>query len=166
MVEKHFRITIGKTGMSWGCRHERIRAEARFDRIYVIRTSLEGVEPDAAVASCRRLSTVERAPDGQAQRNLPRSTDGQPLGVSPGGKRKAATERTSGGLVVHSSGTLLDDISGVVLNWGAPPRTTGHRPGDPDAADPDPGQGPQAAGRHPPSICSHKRDGTISGPGA
>ena len=76
MVEKHFGITIGEISMGWVGRHGRIRAEARFDGIHVIRTSLEEIEPDAAIASCRRLSTVERAPDRQEQLNLPRSTDG------------------------------------------------------------------------------------------
>ena len=116
MVEKHFGITTGEISMSRVRRHERIRAEARVDGIHVIRTSLEEIEPEAAVASCRRLSTLERAPDRQGQLNLPRSKDGQPLGVSPGGKRTADTERTSDGLVVHSPRALLDDLSGVVPN--------------------------------------------------
>lgn len=76
MVGKHFGITIGEISMGWVRRHGRIRAEARFDGIHVIRTSLEEIEPDAAVASCRRLSTVERAPDRQERPDLPRSTDG------------------------------------------------------------------------------------------
>lgn len=38
------------------------------------------------------------------------------IGVSPGGKRKADTERTSDGLVVQSPRALLDDLSGVVPN--------------------------------------------------
>ena len=60
-VEKHFEITIGETSMSWARRHEKIAAEARFDGIYVIRTSLKEIEPDAAVAAYKSLSTVERA---------------------------------------------------------------------------------------------------------
>ena len=47
--------------MSCISRSEKIRAEARFDGIYVIRTSLEEIGPDAAVAACKSLSTVERA---------------------------------------------------------------------------------------------------------
>ena len=47
--------------MSRARRHGKIAAEARFDGIYVIRTSLEEIEPDAAVAACKSLSTVERA---------------------------------------------------------------------------------------------------------
>ena len=60
-VEKHFEITIRDTSMSWVRRHEKIAAEARFDGIYVIRTSLEDIEPDAAVAAYKSLSAVERA---------------------------------------------------------------------------------------------------------
>ena len=47
--------------MSWVRRHEKIAAEARFDGVYVIRTSLEDIEPDAAVAAYKSLSAVERA---------------------------------------------------------------------------------------------------------
>ena len=60
-VEKHFEITIDDTSMSWVRRHEKIAAEARFDGVCVIRTSLEDIEPDAAVAAYKSLSAVERA---------------------------------------------------------------------------------------------------------
>ena len=60
-VGKHFEITIGETDMSWTRRHESIAAEARFDGVCVIRTSLKDIGPDAAVAVYKCLSAVERA---------------------------------------------------------------------------------------------------------
>ena len=60
-VEKHFEITIGDSSMSWARRQEKIAAEARFDGIYVVRTSLGEIEPEAAVSAYKSLSMVERA---------------------------------------------------------------------------------------------------------
>ncbi|MDE0081804.1 MAG: hypothetical protein OXT72_04040 [Gammaproteobacteria bacterium] len=57
-VEKHFEITIGDESMSWARRQEKIAAEARFDGVYVVRTSLEEIEPEAAVSAYKSLSMV------------------------------------------------------------------------------------------------------------
>lgn len=51
-------------------------------------------------------------PAARTQRNTPV----EKAQVSPGAKRKADTKRTPDGLPVHSSETLLDDLSGFVLN--------------------------------------------------
>ena len=60
-VEKHFDITITDTSFSWRRRQERIDREARFDGVYVVRTSLTDIAPDAAVEAYKSLATVERA---------------------------------------------------------------------------------------------------------
>ena len=60
-VEKHFEITIDDKSMSWARRQEKIAAEARFDGVYVVRTSLEEIEPEAAVSAYKSLSMVDRA---------------------------------------------------------------------------------------------------------
>ena len=60
-VEKHFDITITDTSFTWRRRQNRIDREARFDGIYVIRTSLAEIAPDAAVEAYKSLATVERA---------------------------------------------------------------------------------------------------------
>ncbi len=60
-VEKHFQITITDHRMSWSRRHDRIEAEARFDGVYVIRTSLSDIKSEAAVEASMSLSKVERA---------------------------------------------------------------------------------------------------------
>ena len=62
-VEKHFEITIDSRRITWQRRHHRIAEEARFDGVYVIRTSLpqEAMGAAAAVETYKRLSTVERA---------------------------------------------------------------------------------------------------------
>ena len=60
-VEKHFQITITDHRMSWSRRHDRIEAEARFDGVYVIRTSLSDIKSEAAVEASKSLSKVERA---------------------------------------------------------------------------------------------------------
>ena len=60
-VEKHFQITITDHRMSWSRRHDRIEAEARFDGVYVIRTSLSDIKSEAAIEAYQSLSQVERA---------------------------------------------------------------------------------------------------------
>ena len=60
-VEKHFDITITDTSFTWRRRQHKIDQEARFDGIYVIRTSLAEIAPDAAVEAYKSLATVERA---------------------------------------------------------------------------------------------------------
>ena len=60
-VEKHFDITITDSSFSWRRRQERIDREARFDGVYVVRTSLEDIAPDAAVEAYKSLAVVERA---------------------------------------------------------------------------------------------------------
>ena len=60
-VEKHFDITITDTSFTWRRRQDKIDREARFDGIYVIRTSLAQIAPDAAVEAYKSLATVERA---------------------------------------------------------------------------------------------------------
>ena len=60
-VEKHFAITITDTSFTWSRRQEKIDREARLDGIYVIRTSLEDIAPDAAVEAYKSLAAVERA---------------------------------------------------------------------------------------------------------
>ena len=60
-VEKHFDITITDSSFSWRRCQERIDREARFDGVYVVRTSLEDIAPDAAVEACKSLASVERA---------------------------------------------------------------------------------------------------------
>ena len=62
-VEKHFRITITDTSMTWERRERKIADEARLDGIYAIRTSLpaESVGANDAVAAYKSLSRVERA---------------------------------------------------------------------------------------------------------
>ena len=163
-VEKHFDITIDDTSMSWARRHEKIAAEARFDGICIIRTSLGDIEPDAAVAAYKSLSRVERAfrvaksnlrvrpvyvctedhvrghvflcmlsyyvewhmrqrlapllfeDDDRPAARAGRKTPVEKARVSPSAKRKTDTKRTPDGFPVHSFETLLDDLSGVVLN--------------------------------------------------
>ena len=60
-VEKHFDITITDTTFFWRRRQDKIDQEARLDGIYVIRTSLADIAPDAAVEAYKSLATVERA---------------------------------------------------------------------------------------------------------
>ena len=60
-VEKHFDIAIEENGMTWARREEAIEAEARFDGIDVIRTSLDTITPNDAVESYNSLATVEHA---------------------------------------------------------------------------------------------------------
>ena len=62
-VEKHFEITITETSLTWKRRLPRIRDEARFDGVYVIRTSLspEAIGAEAAVEAYKNLSGVEWA---------------------------------------------------------------------------------------------------------
>ncbi len=62
-VEKHFEITIGKRRMTWRRRQGKIESEARFDGIYVIRTSLPAgaMGAGATVEAYKSLATVERA---------------------------------------------------------------------------------------------------------
>ena len=61
MVGKHFEITTGDESMSWARRQEKIAAEARFDGVHVVRTSLGEIEPEAAVSAYESHSMVERA---------------------------------------------------------------------------------------------------------
>ncbi len=62
-VEKHFDITIEPTALHWTRRHQDIDDEARFDGLYVIRTSLpaNALDAHATVAAYKSLATVERA---------------------------------------------------------------------------------------------------------
>ncbi len=60
-VEKLFDITIADNILTWRRRKERIEDEARFDGIFIVRTSLEGMAPNAVVEAYKSLSTVERA---------------------------------------------------------------------------------------------------------
>ena len=63
-VEKHFDITVHDAGMDWARNPDRIRAEARLDGIYVVRTSLDPVAigAQAAVEAYKKsLAGVERA---------------------------------------------------------------------------------------------------------
>ena len=60
-VEKHFAIAVAERSLTWRRRQKKIDDEARFDGIYVVRTSLEDIEPAAAVEAYKSLSTVERA---------------------------------------------------------------------------------------------------------
>ena len=62
-VEKHFDITVHDAGMDWARNPDRIRAEARLDGIYVVRTSLDPATmgAQAAVAAYKSLAGVERA---------------------------------------------------------------------------------------------------------
>ena len=60
-MEKHFEITIGEASLDWRRREDRIADEARLDGVYVIRTSLEDLGAEDAVAAYKSLSTVERA---------------------------------------------------------------------------------------------------------
>ena len=62
-VEKHFEITIVEDRITWQRRRRKIEDEARFDGIYVIRTSLpaETIGTAAAVEAYKSLATVERA---------------------------------------------------------------------------------------------------------
>ena len=60
-IERHFEITVDDESMTWARRQEKIAAEARFDGVYVVRTSLVEIEPEAAVSAYKSLSVVDRA---------------------------------------------------------------------------------------------------------
>ena len=62
-VEKHFHLTVTDDDLQWSRNRERIKAEARLDGIYVIRTNLDtaAIDTHAAVAAYKSLSQVERA---------------------------------------------------------------------------------------------------------
>ena len=62
-VEKHFDITVHDAGMDWERNKDRIKAEARLDGIYVVRTSLDpaAMGAQAAVEAYKSLAGVERA---------------------------------------------------------------------------------------------------------
>ena len=62
-VEKHFDIVIRDDGMDWARSSERIKAEARLDGIYVVRTSrgTGTIGLEAVVEAYKSLSCVERA---------------------------------------------------------------------------------------------------------
>ena len=61
-VAKHFNLTITDDSLTVGRKHDQIRAEARLDGIYVIRTPVPAGDLDAAgtVAAYKNLSRVER----------------------------------------------------------------------------------------------------------
>ena len=163
-VEKHFEITIDDTSLVWQRRHRKIADEARFDGIYVIRTSLPDIKADTAVLAYKSLATVERAfrtaksdlsvrpifvysedqirahvflcmlayyiewhmrrrlvpllfeDDDRLAAHAERTTPVEPARVSHAAREKARTKRTPDGFPVHSFRTLIDDLSGVVLN--------------------------------------------------
>ncbi len=162
--EKHFEITIDDTSLVWQRRHRKIADEARFDGIYVIRTSLPDIKADTAVLAYKSLATVERAfrtarsdlsvrpifvysedhvrahvflcmlayyiewhmrrrlapllfeDDDRLAAHAERTTPVEPARVSHAAREKARTKRTPDGFSVHSFRTLIDDLSGVVLN--------------------------------------------------
>ena len=60
-VEKHFDLTVTDDDLQWSRNREKIKAEARLDGIYVIRTNLDtaAIDTHAAVAAYKRQ--VERA---------------------------------------------------------------------------------------------------------
>ena len=62
-MAKHFAIEIGEAKFSYQRKEEAIAEEASLDGLYVIRTSLEAAQLDAAqaVAAYKSLATVERA---------------------------------------------------------------------------------------------------------
>ncbi len=62
-MAKHFEITITEDSFSYQRRQQAIAAEARFDGLYVIRSSLpkEAMSAEALVASYKSLAQVERA---------------------------------------------------------------------------------------------------------
>ena len=62
-VEKHFDITVTDEDISWSRNEEKIRAEARLDGIYIIRTSVgkEQLGAEQAVSAYKGLCRVERA---------------------------------------------------------------------------------------------------------
>ena len=163
-LEKHFEITIDDTSLVWQRRHRKIADEARFDGIYVIRTSLPDIKADTAVLAYKSLATVERAfrtaksdlsvrpifvysedhvrahvflcmlayyiewhmrrrlapllfeDDDRLAAHAERTTPVEPARVSHAAREKARTKRTPDGFPVHSFRTLIDDLSGVVLN--------------------------------------------------
>ena len=62
-VEKHFDLTVTDDDLQGSRNREKIKAEARLDGIYVIRTNLDtaAIDTHAAVAAYKSLSQVERA---------------------------------------------------------------------------------------------------------
>ena len=62
-MEKHFDLTVTDDDLQWSRNREKIKAEARLDGIYVIRTNLDtaAIDTHAAVAAYKSLSQVERA---------------------------------------------------------------------------------------------------------
>ena len=165
-VEKLFEITIGENSLSWRRRQRKIEDEARFDGIYVIRTSLSetAMRPEAAVEAYKSLASVERAfrvakselrirpvhactedhvrghvflcmlachlewqmrkrlapllfeDDDRAAARGMRTTPVGKSGTSASARGKTATRKTSEGFPAHGFRTLLDDLSGVVMN--------------------------------------------------
>ncbi|MCY4589407.1 MAG: transposase, partial [Alphaproteobacteria bacterium] len=145
-VEKHFDITITDTSLTWRRRQDRIDQEARFDGVYVIRTSLKNIAPDAAVEAYKSLATVERAfriaktdlkirpvwvyTEDHVRGHVflcmlayyvewhmrQRATPVEKARPSPSARRKAQIRETPDGLPVHSFRTLIDDLASVVVN--------------------------------------------------
>ena len=62
-MEKHFDLTVTDDDLQGSRNREKIKAEARLDGIYVIRTNLDtaAIDTHAAVAAYKSLSQVERA---------------------------------------------------------------------------------------------------------
>ena len=60
-MRKHFEVVIEDRKLHWQRREQRLRAEARLDGVYAIRTSLSNIPPDRAVRAYQSLSRVKRA---------------------------------------------------------------------------------------------------------